>query len=151
MPRAADLAAGGWSLTGIATFDTGQPWYPTAPNRTGGLILNQLPTRVCGGQSGNLSGNIRTNGFLWFDTSCFPLAPAGYFGNSGRTVLNGPGLNNWDLGVEKSFTLAERHSARLLLRTEIFNAWESHAIRATRCKRRRRSDFRPDFRHGPRA
>jgi len=123
MPRAADLAAGAWSLTGIATFATGQPLYLTAPNRTGGLILDQLPNRVCGGQSGNLSGNIRTNGFLWFDTSCFPLAPVGYFGNSGRTVLNGPGLNNWDLGVEKSFTFAERHSEKLLLRAEIFNAW----------------------------
>jgi hypothetical protein len=73
MPRAGDLAAGGWSLTGIATFATGQPLYLTAPNRTGGLILDQLPNRVCDGRSNNLSGNIRSNGFLWFDTSCFPL------------------------------------------------------------------------------
>ena len=123
MPRGVDLAAGGWSLTGIATFETGQPLYLTAPNRTGGLVLDQLPNRICDGRSQNLSGNLRTNGFLWFDTSCFPLAPVGYFGNSGRTVLNGPGLNNWDLGVEKLFTFSERKSERLLLRTEIFNAW----------------------------
>jgi len=122
MPRIADLASG-WSLTGIATFATGQPLYLTAPNRTGGLVLDQLPDRVCDGRRNNLSGNIRDNGFLWFDTSCFPLAPVGYFGNSGRTVLNGPGLNNWDLGVEKSFTFAERKSERLLLRAEMFNTW----------------------------
>ena len=60
---------------------------------------------------------------MWFDTSCFPLAPVGYFGNSGRTVLNGPGLNNWDLGVEKWFPFAERKSEKLLLRAELFNAW----------------------------
>jgi hypothetical protein len=77
---------------------------------------------VCSGRS-NLSGNIRTNGFLWFDTSCFPVPPVGYFGNSGRTVLNAPGLNNWDLGVEKLFPFAERKSSRVLLRAEMFNAW----------------------------
>lgn len=27
----------------------------------------------------------RKNGFLWFDTSCFPAMPKGYFGNRGRT------------------------------------------------------------------
>jgi hypothetical protein len=92
VPRVANLAAGGWNLTGIVTFATGQPLYLTAPNRTGGLILDQLPNRVCDGRSGSLSDNTRRNGFLWFDTSCFPLAPVGYFCNSGRTVINGPGL-----------------------------------------------------------
>jgi hypothetical protein len=123
VPRAADLAAGGWSLTAIATFATGQPIYLSAPNRTGTFGLDQLPNRVCDGRSHNLSSNIRTNGFLWFDASCFPLAPVGYFGNSGRTVLNGPGLNNWDLGFEKSVPLTVQQSVRLQLRTEMFNAW----------------------------
>jgi Carboxypeptidase regulatory-like domain len=123
MSRGADLAAGGWSLTGIATFATGQPIYLTAPNRTGGFLLDQLPDRVCDGRSNNLSGNLRTNGFLWFDPSCFPLAPVGYFGNSGRTVLNGPGINNWDLGLEKSVPLTDQGSVRLQLRGEFFNAW----------------------------
>jgi hypothetical protein len=121
--RAADLAVGGWSLTGIVTFQTGQPLYLTAPNQTGGLVLDQLPNRICDGRSSNLSSNIRNDGFLWFDTACFPLAPAGYFGNSGRTVLNGPGFENWDLGVEKLFALADRGSEKLMLRTEMFNAW----------------------------
>ena len=123
MSRGVDLAAGGWNLTGIVTFQTGQPLYLTAPNRTGGLVLDQLPDRVCDGRSSSLSSNTRTNGFLWFDTACFPLAPVGYFGNSGRTVLNGPGLDNWDLGLEKLFALSSRGSERLLLRTEMFNAW----------------------------
>lgn len=118
-----DLAVGGWSLTAIVTFATGQALNLTAPNRTGGLLLDQLPNRVCDGRSQNLSGNLRTNGFLWFDTSCFPLAPVGYFGNSGRTVLNGPGINNWDLGFEKFIPLTVQDSARLQFRAELFNAW----------------------------
>jgi hypothetical protein len=125
MSRAINSVIGGWTLTTIATFATGQPVYLTGPNQTGGYLDTPLPNRVCDGRSDQLSGNIRNNGFLWFDTACFPVPPVGYFGNSGRTVLNGPGLNNWDIGVEKSFALAQE-TPRLLLRAETFNAW-NHA------------------------
>ena len=40
------------------------------------------PNRVCDGRDSVLSGNIRNNGFQWFDTACFPVPPTGYFGNS---------------------------------------------------------------------
>jgi hypothetical protein len=62
---------------------------------------------------------------LWFDPACFTVPPAGYFGNSGATVLNGPGVNNWDLGLQKTFGVA-RERIRLQLRTEMFNSW-NHA------------------------
>jgi hypothetical protein len=81
-----------------------------------------VPNRVCDGRSDNLSNNIRNNGFRWFDSSCFPIPPVGYFGNSGRTVLGGPGIHNWDLGLEKSFLL-RGESTRLNLRVEAFNVW----------------------------
>jgi hypothetical protein len=123
--QAADLAAGSWTLIGIATFATGQPVDLTAPNRTISLVNNPLPNRICDGRSSEISGSLRSNGFLWFDTACFPVPAVGYFGNSGRTVINGPGLNNWDLGVEKSFGVV-RESNRLLLRAEMFNTW-NHA------------------------
>jgi hypothetical protein len=121
MPRVADLVAGRWTLTGIATFASGQPVYLTAPNQTGGFLNTPLPNRVCDGRSDKLSGDIRNNGFLWFNTACFPVPAVGYFGNSGRTVLNGPGLDNWDVGVEKSFPLAWEKTS-LQLRAETFNA-----------------------------
>ena len=54
-------------------------------------IHHPLPNRVCDGRSDQLSGNVRNNGFLWFDTTCFPSPRVRYFGNSGPTVLNGPG------------------------------------------------------------
>jgi len=125
LARWADVATGNWSLSAITTFATGQPVNLTAPNQTGSAFVNPLPNRVCGGRSNQLSGNIRNNGMLWFDTACFPVPPAGYFGNSGATVLNGPGMNNWDLGFQKTFGIA-RESAKLQLRAEMFNAW-NHA------------------------
>jgi hypothetical protein len=123
--RVLDGAAGGWTVTGIVTFATGQPVYLSAPNQTSAGLGTPLPNRVCDGRSGALSDNLRGNGFLWFDPSCFSVPAVGFFGNSGRTVLGGPGINNWDLGLEKTFLLP-RDSARLTLRGEAFNAW-NHA------------------------
>jgi hypothetical protein len=121
MARWADAFAGGWSVSAIVTFATGQPVVLRGPNQTGSTLVTHLPNRVCDGRSDGLSGNIRNNGFLWFDTSCFPVPPAGYFGNSGPTVLNGPGLHNWDLGVEKTVAF-EQKDVRLRIRAEMFNA-----------------------------
>jgi len=119
------VAVRGWSLSAIITFATGQPVILTAPNQTGSAFINPLPNRVCDGRSSHLSDHIRSNGMLWFDPACFPVPPAGYFGNSGATVLNGPGLNAWDLGFEKTFAIS-RETTKLQVRTEMFNAW-NHA------------------------
>ena len=122
LPGWAEAAAGKWTLTAIATFATGQPVVLAAPNQTSSALINPLPNRVCDGRNSQLSSNIRNNGFVWFDTACFPIPPVGYFGNSGSTVLNGPGLNNWDLGVQKLFPVT-RDAVRLHVRLEMFNAW----------------------------
>jgi hypothetical protein len=124
MPRWADAVAGRWTITGISVFSTGQPVNLSAPNQTGSPFIVPLPNRVCDGRSHQLAGNIRNNGFLWFDPTCFQVPAVGYFGNSGATVLSGPGLANWDLGVEKYFPL--RETPRLQFRAEMFNAW-NHA------------------------
>jgi hypothetical protein len=121
MDRWADALAGQWTVTAIVTLSSGQPVVLRGPNLTGSTLINHLPNRVCDGRSDQLSDNIRNNGFQWFDTTCFPVPQVGYFGNSGATVLSGPALFNWDLGVEKSFTLS-RESTKLQFRAEMFNA-----------------------------
>jgi hypothetical protein len=122
--RVTTMATGGWSLNAITTFSTGQPVNLSAPNQTGSPFITPLPNRVCDGRSSQLSGNIRNNGFLWFDAACFTTPAVGYFGNSGSTVLGGPGVDNWDLGIQKFFPL--REATRLQFRAEMFNAW-NHA------------------------
>jgi hypothetical protein len=119
------LAIEGWTVTAIAVFSTGQPVNLRGPNQTGSPFVTPLPNRVCDGRSDLLTGNVRNNGFLWFETACFAVPAVGYFGNSGQTALPGPGVNNWDLGVQKSFPLS-REAARLQFRAEMFNAW-NHA------------------------
>jgi hypothetical protein len=121
----ANIAMRGWTVTAITVFSTGQPVSLTAPNQTGSPFINSLPNRVCDGRSDPLADHIRDNGFLWFDTACFIVPAVGYFGNSGSTVLSGPGIDNYDVGIEKSFTL-HREATILQFRAEMFNAW-NHA------------------------
>ena len=122
--RLGDSLVGGWQVNAIATFATGSAFSVTAPNRTGSNFTSVRADRSCDGGDSNLSGNIRSNGLKWFDTSCFTAPVAGYFGTSGRGVLFGPGTNNWDIGVQKNFRLAE--TSRFELRGEFFNAF-NHA------------------------
>jgi hypothetical protein len=124
IPYGRGLLAGGWSVSAISTFAVGQPVLLAGPNQTGTLYLNHLPNRVCDGRDSQLSGNIRSNGFVWFNPACFPVPAVGYFGNAGATVLYGPGLNNWDIGIAKLTSLKE--SLTLQFRAELFNAW-NHA------------------------
>jgi hypothetical protein len=124
IPYGQGRLTGGWSISAITTFATGQPVLFSSPNQTNTLYLDHLPNRVCDGRDSALSSSIRNNGFLWFDAGCFPVPPVGYFGNSGGTVVYGPGLNNWDLAVTKPVRLAEWIS--LVFRAEFFNSW-NHA------------------------
>ena len=55
----------------------------------------------------------------YFDMACFEPNPRGTFGDSGRDVLEIPGLNNWDVSFNKQFRLAE--GVRLQFRAEFFN------------------------------
>jgi len=55
-----------------------------------------------------------------FDIAAF-RTPAQYtIGNSGRNILRGPGIANWDLSVFKNFSFTERKYPQF--RWEMFNA-----------------------------
>lgn len=114
---------GGWRVTYILTFQDGYPFTVYDPRL-------RLPDRIC---DGNLPAGQRTAD-RWFDSSCFPTHQSVFVtlpdgtrretnihGNSPPNVIVGPGINNWDLGVQKEFQIAE--SKRLQLRVEFFNAF----------------------------
>ncbi|HYO82542.1 MAG TPA: carboxypeptidase-like regulatory domain-containing protein [Bryobacteraceae bacterium] len=126
MHPALEAVAGNWVITGIGTFATGQPFDVTAPNTTGFNNITHRANRLCHGRSDELQDNLRTNGLKWFDTNCFAAPPAGYYGNAARNVLYGPGVNNWDIGLEKNWPLPLGEGSRLQLRGEFFNAF-NHA------------------------
>lgn len=114
----------GWTTNIIATFSAGNPFTVNAPNNTAAPLTNFRANRLCNGREELPNKDLRANGLYWIDTACFAAPAGGYFGNSGTFVLTGPGLNNWDIAIEKDLPL--REAVRVQFRAEFFNAW-NHA------------------------
>jgi hypothetical protein len=112
----------GWKTLGILQFQTGQPFtvalLPDFDNSNTGISslgfgANDRP---------NLTGNPRLadrTPARWFKTEAFVIPPRGNFGNSGRNILEGPGLATVNLSLVKNALIRER--ATLQFRLETFN------------------------------
>ena len=69
--------------------------------------------------------NAVTGGHFYFDPTAFSCNnPIFTFGTSGRNMLRGPGRNNFDLSVGRTFKINESKSVEF--RSEFFNAF-NHA------------------------
>jgi len=114
---------GGWQSFGVLTFQTGQPFtvalLPDDDNSNTGI--SQL------GFGANDRPNVTGNPVLasptpreWFDTAAFTTPPYGSFGNAGRNILSGPGVQVVNVSIVKNTAITERLNAQF--RTEFFNA-----------------------------
>jgi carboxypeptidase family protein/TonB-dependent receptor-like protein len=117
---------GNWQMAVIATASTGNWYTPTD-------ISANVSTSDCGGTvenciRPNLVGNPNAKpcvaGTL-FNTCAFASdTVVGTFGNAGRNIIQGPGYQNWDISLFKTFPIRER--MRFEFRAEFFNAF-NHA------------------------
>jgi hypothetical protein len=112
----------GWQLSGITTFQSGAPLGIGVTTTTSEDITGtpDLSARAVVTGDPDLSKSQQTFS-RFFNTSVFQLPAVGTVGNAGRTVIRGPGLNNWDSALAKSFLIHER--VRLQLRLEAYNAF----------------------------
>jgi outer membrane receptor protein involved in Fe transport len=106
---------GGWEAAGIVVMQSGAPFTISSgrdrANVGGG---SQRPDRIASGEIDNPTLA------RWFDTSAFVMPALYTFGNSGRNILRGDGLTNWDCSLMKNFPI--REGMRLQFRAEFFNA-----------------------------
>jgi hypothetical protein len=120
----------GWSISGITRYATGFPvtfynYEDTSLLGTQGNGVNNLAVDELEYTAGPLDLNHNPrNGNAYFNTSLFSLPPLGSVGNSGRRMFSGPGIDNYDLTVQKNVKLTE--SKLLEIRLEAFNAF-NHA------------------------
>ncbi len=107
----------GWQLSAITTLQSGLPTDPLiGSDRAGvGTAQGQRPQVTCNPNLG--FGN--TSVGEWFNPTCFTLPALGTFANTGRNILQAPGLNNTDMSLHKNFKLYERMN--LEFRADAFN------------------------------
>jgi len=112
----------GWQLSGITSFVSGAPLGVGFTTTTAVDISGtpDLSPRIVVTGAASLPKSQQTFS-QFFNTSVFQLPAVGTVGNAGRTVIRGPGVNNWDAALVKSFVL--REPLRLQLRLEAYNAF----------------------------
>jgi hypothetical protein len=80
--------------------------------------LLDTPQQLPGSLKINTHGR---NGKPAFDTALFPIENYGTLGNAKRRAFYGPGIENFDLTIQKDVRLADAKS--LTFRMEAFNAF----------------------------
>jgi len=123
----------GWSLSGITRFSSGLP--VTLYNNTDSSLQGSMPNGINNNgvdtpfvNPGNLHlNNNPRNGGEAFNTSLFPTdlttnaAYLGKIGNARRRYFYGPGLENFDMSLQKEVILSE--AKMLQFRVEAFNVF----------------------------
>jgi len=116
---AMNYIVGGWSASGITTFQSGVPLQITVAKN----LLNNLG----GSNPANLTCKSVSEPKTvseWFDTGCFANPSAFTFGNSGVGHARGPGIANWDFSIAKSTPLGAE-SRQLRFEANFFNLFNS--------------------------
>jgi hypothetical protein len=119
---------GGWQVSGIITVVTGAPLNITEggiaydPGSNTGNVASKLQNAT---NRPNLSGSISYPKTVneWFNPTAFTRTAAGEFGDLPFNSVRGPGRQNWNLALFKSFVLNEERGSRIELRAEAFNVW----------------------------
>ncbi|HEY4763720.1 MAG TPA: carboxypeptidase regulatory-like domain-containing protein [Candidatus Sulfotelmatobacter sp.] len=112
---------GGWELSGIVTAESG------APLNLGVSGSNASSVVPNSGDRPDLTGSISYPKTVaaWFNPSSFtaPVCATGpdCYGNLGFDALRGPGRDNWNISLLKTFAFTER--LHLQFRADAFNIW----------------------------
>jgi hypothetical protein len=101
-----DAVIGGWQLAGTLLLQDGQPFTPVMSSGTNSYSLagnnfNWFPNVIGNPKLGNRSQN------QWFNEAAFAVPAPGTFGDARRNQLTGPGLEQVNLGLGKTFHFTE--------------------------------------------
>ena len=108
----------GWVLSGITTFQSGNPFSIAATTGFNGVA----------GSGGERADRVAGQSVVgpkslteYFNTAAFVDPAYLTWGNSGVNIVRGPGINNWDISLGKNTKINERFN--LQYRAEFLNAW----------------------------
>ena len=111
-------AFGEWQVGGIWTVQSGAPFTvnlstDVANNGEPLSAPSQRPNLVCNPNNGPKTPA------EWFDTSCFTVPAAFTYGDAGRDIVIGPGLDDFDASIQKQFPV--RENMNLQFRLDVFD------------------------------
>ncbi|MEO8595451.1 MAG: carboxypeptidase regulatory-like domain-containing protein [Candidatus Solibacter sp.] len=117
---AAQKLASGWSMSGTSTFQVGYPIGLTATPNVTGFGLGLRPNVVAGCDP-RKSGSVQSRLNSYFNLACYSVPTAYTLGSESATdpVLRGPGINNFNLALQKRTAVTER--VNLDFRAEVYN------------------------------
>ena len=109
MSKVGDALIGGWRLSVIPTIRGGFPLSLGASNDESGTgTFAPRPNCIAPphvlGKSQPL-GSAQGGGYQWFDPSSYASPAPGTFGTCGVSSVRGPGEDNFDIGISKSFSM----------------------------------------------
>jgi len=119
--RSPGFLADGWSVNGIFTARTGQPFTVAVGMDAAGIgdatpFFSQRPVRVPGVP---LTVGERKGPRWPLNPAAFRVPEFGTFGNVGRNTVRGPSFNQYDFAIFKTVSMGERF--KLQVRIEAFN------------------------------
>lgn len=117
----ANKALDGWQVNGLLTLRTGQPFSVLSGvnNSTSGIGMDRADQIGSPYLQGKRSDAQKASKF--FNTSAFVANAAGTFGNTGRDAYSGPGYEDFDFSLARTFKIPFGDLQALQFRAESFN------------------------------
>jgi hypothetical protein len=111
-----DAVIGGWQLSDSLLLSSGNPFTVYGTQQTFGGFGNPFPNWT--GANPYPAHKTYTT---WFNQSAFTVPADGTEGNFRRNQLYGPGYENTNISLSKTFSLVER--TKLMIRADAYNAF----------------------------
>ena len=110
---------GGWELSGIVTMETGLPLFITLSGPESSNGLAKATNRP------DLTGTVQYPQTVneWFNPAALSVPAPGQWGTLPKDYIRGPGRDNWNVSLFKSFLFSEARGSRLEFRFETFNTF----------------------------
>jgi hypothetical protein len=118
---------GGWELAGLVQLQTGTPWNP-------GVDANTANTNTISGGTPATRPNLVSKQFYmshrtvgssgqYANPAAFAEPAPGFLGDVSRNMLYGPGVQNYDLSLDKNFAMPFNEHQHFQIRFDAFNAF----------------------------
>jgi hypothetical protein len=122
-----DAVIGGWEYATLIQLQTGVPWNP-------GVDANTANTNTISGGTPATRPNLVSKQFKmphptvgqagqYYNPAAFAEPAPGFLGNVSRNMIYGPGVQNYDMSLDKNFTMPYSEHHHLQIRFDAFNTF----------------------------